>query len=77
MIRMDKKLKSIMADLFVCEISDIHSNTKRDDLSNWDSLQHLILVSEIEESFSVTFTPEEINSIQSYSNIMDLIQSKS
>jgi len=73
---MEKKLKSIMADVFVCNEIDINENTIKEDLENWDSLQHLIFVSKLEQEFDVKFKPEEINSMKSYISILGIIKSK-
>lgn len=73
---MEKKLKSIMADIFVCNEKDINENTIKDDLENWDSLQHLIFVSKLEQEFDVKFKPEEINSMKSYISVLEIIKSK-
>ncbi len=71
---MEDKIKLLMCELFVCTQDEINESTMRTDLENWDSLQHLIFISRIEQEFSIKLSPEEINSINSYKNIIEIIK---
>jgi acyl carrier protein len=55
---------------------DIQLGTKREDIQNWDSLNHLRLMIEIEELFSIEIEPEEMATINSVESILILLQSK-
>jgi len=72
----EERVKTIMADVFVCQIEDINENTKKEDLDNWDSLQHLIFASKLESEFDVKFTPEEINSMTNFQLINSIVKRK-
>lgn len=73
---MEAKLKAIMAEIFVCNIDDINMHTLQEELENWDSLQHLILISRIEMDFNVKFTPDEISEMDNYTTIYNIIKNK-
>ena len=74
---MENKVKEIMAEVFVCNVEDINIDTKKNDLDNWDSLQHLIFVSQLESEISVKFTPEEIYEMNGLAEIIKIINLKS
>jgi|TARA_B110000211_G_C13836754_1_gene446031 acyl carrier protein len=58
-----EKIKLIMAEVFEMNQDLINDNITQKDTAEWDSLSHLNLIVEIEEEFSVSFTPEKIGSM--------------
>jgi acyl carrier protein len=74
---MENKVKEIMAEVLICNVEDINIDTKKDDLDNWDSLQHLIFVSQLESELGFKFTPEEINEMNGFAEIIKIINLKS
>jgi len=74
---MENKVKEIMAEVFVCNVEDINIDTKKNDLDNWDSLQHLIFVSKLEGELGFKFTPEEIYEMNGFAEIIKIINLKS
>ena len=63
-----KKIEKIFSE--VLEIDRIDSNLSLNSTENWDSLNHLILISRIEDEFQITFTPEEIENLNSFEKIL-------
>lgn len=70
---MDKKIKSIMKQIFNQDINDDFS---KNDTDKWDSFAHLDLIVKLEQEFNISFSPEEIGSIESYNDIKRIIDSK-
>jgi acyl carrier protein len=54
----------------------ITEGTKREDIKNWDSLNHLNLVLELMEFYKLEFTPEEISKMNSIKQIIEIIKGK-
>jgi len=73
---MEAIVKKVMADVFVCEVGDINQFTTRDDLENWDSLQHLIFISKLEKELRISFSPDEINSMFSFISVVAAVKGK-
>ena len=73
---MQNKVKEIMAEVFVCNVEDINIDTNKDDIDNWDSLQHLIFISQLESELGFKFTPEEIYEMNGFADIMEIINNK-
>jgi len=69
-------VKALMSEIFVCSVDQISESTMRADLDNWDSLQHMIFVSRLETEFKVEFSPEEINDIDSYTQVIEQLNRK-
>ena len=49
---------------------------KKSEILSWDSIGHLNLILEIEDSLGVSFTKDEIESINSFEVLLEIINSK-
>ena len=71
-----KKIINIMKVVFNIdnnvEINDI--NNKK--INNWDSLRHLSLIFAIEEEFNINFTDSEIQSINDFETLYDIVSKR-
>ena len=64
----------IMRELFENEAIDASCGQANCDA--WDSLHHLNLVVELEEAFGIEFEPEEIASMRSFAEVLDMVEGK-
>jgi acyl carrier protein len=55
------------------EINDELSAT---DVDGWDSLTHMLIITDIEELFGVKFKLKELNKLNNLGNLIDLVISK-
>jgi acyl carrier protein len=65
----DKKLKDILAKVLLIDKSKIDDEMSRKSVEEWDSMAHLMLVSEIESTFEVTMDDDDIMEIQTVADI--------
>ena len=70
----DKKLKEILAKVLLIDESQISDAMSRKTVKEWDSMAHLMLVSEIESTFEVTMDDDDIMEIQTVSDIKKTLQ---
>ena len=70
-----EQLQEIFRNAFSSDVS-INSETDKENLPEWDSINHLNLIVELEDQLNFQFTPEEIESIKSVHILLDLIQKK-
>jgi acyl carrier protein len=70
-----EQLQEIFKNAFSSDVS-INSETSKENLPEWDSINHLNLIVELEDQLNFQFTPEEIESIKSVNILLDLIQKK-
>ena len=68
-----EQIKKIMTEVFEIESSLVNDKISQKNTGQWDSLNHLNLIVEIEEEFDISFTPEQIGSMTSLEIILDEI----
>ncbi len=73
---MEEKIKTIMASVFQCEISDIDDNSSPDNIEKWDSLHHMNLVVAFEDEFGIAFTEDETIEMLNYKLILEIFKNK-
>ena len=57
---MENKIKELFATILKISINQISDDLIPDKVEEWDSLNHLNLISSFEEEFSIEIEPEEI-----------------
>ena len=70
----DKKLKNILTKILLIDETKISDNMSRKNVKEWDSMAHLMLVSEIESVFEVTLDDDDIMEIQTVADIKKTLQ---
>lgn len=63
-----EQLKTICKDVFDADINEL---TKKDDIEAWDSLGHLKLMMQIEQTIGVKFKMEQIPELTSINDIIE------
>jgi len=57
---MEERIKQIMADVFLVDISEINEDTSPQNLVQWDSLAQLNLITALEEEFDIALTNDQV-----------------
>lgn len=70
------KLKLIVSNVLDIQVEDVNEKLIRENNENWDSFNHLLVVSEIERQIGIKFTMEEIENIKSYRDLEELVIKK-
>ena len=73
---MDDKLRAIVAKVFDIRPEDVTDQLERGKLEVWDSLNHLLLISEIENEMKVQFTTEEVLEINTFKDLREILSKK-
>lgn len=71
-----KKINNILKDIFDDESLVISMETTAKDIDEWDSLNHITIISTIENEFNVDFTMEEVVNFKNVGDIVDKIVEK-
>lgn len=73
---MNQKLVEIVAELFDLDTAAVGAALTPEDVELWDSMNHLRLVSAVEEEFQVKLSMQEIESIRSLGTLQALIEQR-
>ncbi len=71
-----QQLKELLADIFLRDPADIDFAMTRHDIDNWDSLAVVSIAVGVRQVFGYHFTPDEANGIQSFQDIIALLEAK-
>ena len=66
-----KIVNDIFTGIFKLENEVISNETNSDDVKNWDSLNHIILITAIENEFKIKFPLGEMADLRSIGDIID------
>lgn len=67
------QVRRIASELFDVPVAQLTAASSPETVESWDSVQHLNLVLELEQTFAVRFAPAEIEKMQSIGAIADVI----
>lgn len=67
------RLKQVLSKVLEIDENQITDETSPDNVENWDSFSGLILIVELESTFNVKFTMDEVRQIKNVRDIMSLL----
>ena len=76
---MDKiydRLNKLFRDFFDDEDIEIDADTTADDIDDWDSLNHITLMSAVEQEFGVRFTMGEVSGMKNVGEMAEIIKAR-
>jgi acyl carrier protein len=69
-------IETILKSVLNHENFEISETLSATDVDGWDSLTHMMIISEVEQKFSITFKLKELNKMKNIGDMIDLIVSK-
>jgi acyl carrier protein len=69
-----QQLISILEDVFQVELPESIDDLTQDELEEWDSFNHLRLVSELEDTFEIMLDDKDIPEMTSLQRVKSLLQ---
>ena len=69
-----KRLNAILSKVLEIEEDSISDKTAPENVETWDSFNGLMLVSELEKTFNVKFTMEEVTAVKCVKDIKDALK---
>ena len=70
------QLQEVVARSFGISVESVTDDLSRDKLEAWTSLNHLLLVTEIEEVMGIQFTSDEVLRIKNYRDLREIVSAK-
>ena len=72
-----EKLTTIFRQVFDDEAIVLNDQMTANDIGSWDSLSHMLMITRVENAFSIRFSLREINKLKNVGVLIKLIESKS
>ena len=76
MIDAESTLTEIISKVLLLDTNELTDDLKRGDYEPWDSMAHLVLISEIENRFGIFFEDDEVVNIWTVADIRSLLSKK-
>lgn len=70
------KLTRIFSAVLGVDESGVTSSISPENTPSWDSLNAIVLVSEIEKAFNIRFTYDEVMAVKNFADAVRLVTSK-
>ncbi len=67
-----QKLNEIFSDVFDEDIT-VTADTTSADIADWDSLTHIALISEVEDTFHIKFSMKDVLGMKNVGEMADII----
>lgn len=71
-----ERMNQIFRRIFDDETIELEDDTNSDDIEDWDSIEHINLITEIEKEFDIVFDNKEVATLSNIGELVDLIISK-
>lgn len=70
------KVCEIVAGICGVEVSEVSEDSTVGDFPQWDSVGHLSILSKVEETFDISFEPEEMMEMEDVKDIAEAVNGK-
>ena len=70
------KLSDVFRKVFNNDEIELRDDLTANHIDNWDSLSHMILVTEIESTFCIKFKLKELNKMRNVGEMIEMIRQK-
>ena len=71
-----ERLDRVFQDVFDDDTIHVTPKTTADDIEDWDSLEHITLISAVEREFRMKFKMGEISSMKNVGEMVDIIKAR-
>ncbi|MFX0170637.1 MAG: acyl carrier protein [Candidatus Hodarchaeota archaeon] len=73
MTGIQETFKDIISKILLLEAHQIRDDLSRDDNEDWDSMTHLVLVSEFEQAFGIVLSDDDIVEIETIGDFKKIL----
>ena len=71
-----KKLNEVFREVFDIDDVVVTRATVADDIEEWDSLEHINLISAVESTFKMKFKMKEVSTMKNVGEMVDIISER-
>jgi len=69
-----KSFEEIIQDVFKVPASDVRDDMSSKDIPEWDSMNYLLFIGELEKEFNMSFTMDEVLGAQTVGDLRKIIE---
>lgn len=70
------RLNSVFRDVFDDDSLSVNENTTSADIEDWDSIEHINLISAVEDEFSMQFKMREVSGMKDVGEMISIIRER-
>ncbi len=70
------RLNEVFRDVFDDDEITVNEDTTADDIEDWDSLEHINLISAVEDEFGIRFKMGEVSSMKNVGEMVEIIRTR-
>ncbi|HPY84634.1 acyl carrier protein [Ruminococcus sp. XPD3002] len=70
------RLNSVFRDVFDDDSLSVSENTTSADIEDWDSIEHINLISAVEDEFSMQFRMREVSGMKNVGEMIAIIKER-
>lgn len=71
-----EKVREVLVSILKHNNFEISNELSAADVDGWDSLTHMLIITEIEKSFGIKFKLKELNKLQNIGTLVELVHEK-
>lgn len=71
-----KTFNSIVAEIFHIDEKDVRDDMSSKDISDWDSMNYLLFIAELEKEFNMSFSMSEVMDAKTLGDIRKVVEGK-
>lgn len=75
-MNIEEKIRKIIAEILKVEEKVIQDDTAIGDIPSWDSISQFRILSEIEKTFEIWFTPDVLMEMEDFSDIVQMVEKR-
>ena len=68
------RLNEVFRDVFDDDEITVNEDTTADDIEDWDSLEHINLISAVEDEFGIRYKMGEVSSMKNVGEMVEIIK---
>lgn len=72
-----KDFTALVTEHFKIATADIADTLSAKDIPEWDSMNYLLFIADVEEAYNVSFTMDEVLGAQTLGDVKNMLRSKS
>lgn len=71
-----EKFNQIVGEIFKLKLEEINDSLSSKDIPDWDSMNYLLFIAELEKQFNVSFSMDEVLGADSLGAVKKMLQAK-